>query len=333
MEGRKLFDIVTDHPKLAGFLAWVAIAITFTPKTSVAATVISLFAAWVFGVGMIAGLSVMKAQKFARLKILAASLALLICLLIFALWLPDKGGGTPMQSVVLIVLKREGNALLKSIGRPWAQRCLYTAFGMLLLTSIQSAKRIYNSRRKPKRVSLGTKGFLDYKLQAGEGMAGLTPVILDITKVVGRVSALFNSAQGRLRPHSTTQTRVREIGKIAESLRQYSSQLDSKCADLERNGEWVAEGTTGWLEWVSKQDGRRKVGQELEAHLRTFASTLLNNFGIMNDYLALIESGRGVSKEFNEVLDAHISSIRRIMNANEGIRKSCLHALQMIESF
>ena len=337
MESRNLFDTIADHPKLAGFLACVAIAITFTPKVDVVATYIALFVAWIFGVGIITGLPFVKSRSLRRVKTLATALVLLLSLLLFAYWLPDKGSGVSVLPLLLAALLQECRVLLGFMERPWAQRCLYTSFGMILLASLQyllrEVVRIFHAQRIPNASSAGAKGFLDYKLQAEQGMANLSPIISDITKSIGKVGLLFNSAAVKISPLSSTQTQIRKIGRMAETLRQYSSKIDSKCSDLERNGEWIAEGTAGWLEWMSKQEGRGEVGQDLNAHLTAFASTLENNITIMSNYLTHVESSRGVSREMNEAIDAHISSIRRILNTTVCIRQSCLNALQLIESF
>jgi hypothetical protein len=50
-----LFDHISDHPKLSGFLAFIAFAATFSPRVSGTAVWLCLLGAWVFASGMIVG--------------------------------------------------------------------------------------------------------------------------------------------------------------------------------------------------------------------------------------------------------------------------------------
>ena len=55
-EKKSLLDLIADHPKLAGFIAFIAFAATFSPRVSGIAMWICLFAAWFFATAMIVGL-------------------------------------------------------------------------------------------------------------------------------------------------------------------------------------------------------------------------------------------------------------------------------------
>ncbi len=59
-----LWNYVSDHPKFAGLLAFVALAVTFSPKASVMATWICLFLAWVLAVAMISGTTSLRASRY-----------------------------------------------------------------------------------------------------------------------------------------------------------------------------------------------------------------------------------------------------------------------------
>jgi hypothetical protein len=51
-----------------------------------------------------------------------------------------------------------------------------------------------------------------------------------------------------------------------------------------------------------------------------------------NQYIGILESARGVSRDMNLALDAHIQAITRVRNANVSIWQSCTKALELIEA-
>jgi energy-coupling factor transporter transmembrane protein EcfT len=84
-EAAKWWHWILNHPKFAGFLAFVALAITFSPRASMTGTWICLGAAFVFGLLMVVGLK----RKGDALVWIAVCL-LAVSLFSFGEWLTGK---------------------------------------------------------------------------------------------------------------------------------------------------------------------------------------------------------------------------------------------------
>lgn len=49
-------------------------------------------------------------------------------------------------------------------------------------------------------------------------------------------------------------------------------------------------------------------------------------------YLTAVEATRGVSRDMNDAVNAHLLCIKRIRDVNEKIRKSCSDGLRILEA-
>jgi hypothetical protein len=97
-----LIHWVLDHPKLAGFAAFIALAVTFTPKASILASWVSLGIATVFGIAMLWGFA---AKKQWRRSAKVAYVTLFVLLILsFGMWLTD--GKESMKECYNAVLLR-----------------------------------------------------------------------------------------------------------------------------------------------------------------------------------------------------------------------------------
>lgn len=78
---------ILDHPKLAGFLGAIALAVGFSPKVSGVASWICIVIAIIFGVAMLLGLG--EKQQWAKKTRLVGVVGLVAALLLFGFWLTD----------------------------------------------------------------------------------------------------------------------------------------------------------------------------------------------------------------------------------------------------
>lgn len=85
MQNKNWKDHVLEHPKLAGFLAFIALAVAFSPRVSGMASWICIAASVPFGLSMILGFAVK--YHWRRGVKLSCSTLLVIGLIGFAIWL------------------------------------------------------------------------------------------------------------------------------------------------------------------------------------------------------------------------------------------------------
>jgi hypothetical protein len=88
-----------DHPKVAGFLAAIALAIAFTPKASIVGSWVSLGLAMVFGIAMLFGIA--ERQRWGWVNKIASVCALLLIVAAFGIWLTDALWLRPIAPVVI----------------------------------------------------------------------------------------------------------------------------------------------------------------------------------------------------------------------------------------
>jgi hypothetical protein len=248
----------------------------------------------------------------------------------FLVWPKSKEGAD--TEAISYALFRYSEVLLKS---PWIQRGVCVVVGMLFLLLLQRTKKTVDMRNA-QNTPAEDKGFLDYKMQAEEGMQKLVPVlgaITEITEEVGRSVDMYTNKLFKSGPASRTRVQVKLVGQLARILYRSSAKLDTECAKQEKVGDSLTEGITGWTTWVSKQDSRSAVALALQKPMETFVQTLEANSAVMQRYLTLIEASRGVSQEMNRAIDAHANSIRRIKHANDKITTCCSNTLILFASF
>jgi hypothetical protein len=71
-----MWDYITDHPKVAGVLALLAFAATFSPKASTVAAWLCIVAAWALALLWMAGIPAIKAQRKSWIPVVVAALVL-----------------------------------------------------------------------------------------------------------------------------------------------------------------------------------------------------------------------------------------------------------------
>lgn len=89
-EQRSLLDQIFDHPKSAGFLAFLALALAFSPKASLIGTWTCLIAAWIFASAMIFGIPRLRRRQNGKTIGTVSVLLLAVVLFAFGYWL--RGG-------------------------------------------------------------------------------------------------------------------------------------------------------------------------------------------------------------------------------------------------
>jgi len=93
---RMPWDYVLDHPKVAGFVSFLAFAATFSPRASVVASWICLAVAWLFAIAAINGWPQVRNAARPRLYLALSSSAVLVLLVLYGFWLcPSLPGSAP----------------------------------------------------------------------------------------------------------------------------------------------------------------------------------------------------------------------------------------------
>jgi hypothetical protein len=207
--------------------------------------------------------------------------------------------------------------------------------GMLLLVLIQWAtSRIAIRLERNKANSTGTKGFLDYKVQAENGILRLTPKLNEISQIISNVGCSIGRHTKRVQDASTSPARIqlRIVRKTANMIDGYTRQLDRRGENLETIVESLAEGIEEWLKWISRQPNSGAAKQELEPLLQPFAQVMEETLRSTNTYIATVEAIHGISRDMNDAVDRHLISIKRIRDTNERMRRSCLKGLRHFDA-
>lgn len=244
----------------------------------------------------------------------------------------DKGLTGPAYgySIVQVIIMM----ILKELTNPKVQNLLCIIFGMLLLTSFQHlVNRIKSTQQRTIGRRTGIKGFLDYKMQAEDGMKRLPPALNKISKIVTRVGCSLEkhtrSVQGVT--NSSARIQLKKVQRTANMLDGYSRQLNKSCGDLEEIGDSLAEGIEEWLKWISKQPGGHAANLEI-GPLRGLVDVMEGTLKSTNFYITSVEAIRGVSSDMNDAVDTHLISVTRIRDANEKIMKSCQEGLRHLDA-
>ena len=324
------------NPRLSGFLACIAIAITFATKASTPAAWVIIFIAWVFSVATVAGLPVIKHVKFAKLLVMAVSGPIAFVLFRFGCWLTGQKSSTILRALADAV---SSSWLLRIVVRaldsPWNLRVLCFATGVLSTLALQHLERRF-SAAKTKELSTkkAQKGFLDYKMQAEKSISRFPSVLGRVTKIIGEVGVSLRSQGLRAGEalNSTTRVHLRIVRRTARMLDGYSNRLDASCDQLETVGNALTEGLHGWLKWAHKQESAVQNLQELIRALRKLFLNMETGLNGTDQYLGSVEALRGVSQEMNDAIDRHLISVTRIRDVLEGMRQSTYSTLQLFEN-
>lgn len=92
-ESKHPWDFILDHPKFAAFLAFMALATTFSPRVSGGAMWLCLTLAWVFGTAMVWGYPALRVKSSPAVPS-ALTLVIGIGLVMCGLWLRHPSGDT-----------------------------------------------------------------------------------------------------------------------------------------------------------------------------------------------------------------------------------------------
>lgn len=336
MERRPVLNYIADHPKLAGFFACLAIAIAFTPKTSVIASWICLLLAWLFAVGMIAGSPLVKGKRFTRILITFASVVLFLALAAFGVWLTNQKNIAPKQpllSLITTTVRHAWTMCLSIFSEMWVQRifCVVLGVALTLLCQKITTKLFLKIKRRKSSAKLD-KGWLDCKAEAEESIQQLAPALGAISEIIQQIGPSFDKQRDRVMIKSSASARaqVKAIRETAKMLDRYSGKLDTRCAILERIGHSLIEGMAGWFTWLSKHQEGSPMPDFLKS-LRLFSESLGKSVAITDQYVITIESMHGVSSDLNQAVNTHLHSIRRIRDITEKIRKVCIDSLQLFQ--
>jgi hypothetical protein len=226
------------------------------------------------------------------------------------------------------------NRLLKLLAETRVRYGLCIVLGMLLMVFFQRVARwIAGLHKREINSRNAEKGFLDYKMQAEDGVNKLGPILSVITKIiievgrsVGEHTKLLNGAS-----KSSARIQVKVVQQTAKMLNGYSRKLDQECRDLERIGDSLAEGIEEWLKWMSTQPGGMAAKEEMGS-LKEMVEVMDGTLDSINSYLSSIEATRGVSRDMNIAADTHLASITRVRDAIDKIRKSGLEGLRSLDA-
>jgi hypothetical protein len=232
----------------------------------------------------------------------------------------------------VIALSSLDHGLARVIASPWTIRCVCVLVGMVLVLLYQWARRTLSSSIA-KRASGQDKGLLDYKMQTEQSMNRLRPVTDAITQIVldSTASVNLHAEKRRVAAPSSTGMMMKFLGQSAKAMDKYSEMLSARGRELEQIGNLFAEGVSGWLFWLRKNSNTDTSSQEFLLKLHIYAKALENNLKAYDDYLEVLETGRGISQTMNTAIDARVKSVKQIREANENIWRACTAGLEAFD--
>lgn len=208
-----------------------------------------------------------------RLQVAAlASMGGLVVLFGFLVWPSTDKGNTGVAHGISIA-RGISKIFFRMLSEQRVRYGLCILFGMLLLELSHRVSRwltILQKRKLGRRT--GAKGFLDYKMQAEEGMHRLSPKVNEISNIVVRVGISMGEYTKKVQGAWTSSARIQLKGvrRAANMLDSYSRQLDKKCDDLEQIGDSLSEGIYEWLRWISTQPNRWAVMEDFVGVAQSF---------------------------------------------------------------
>jgi hypothetical protein len=221
------------------------------------------------------------------------------------------------------------------IAGPWIIRCACVLAGMSLLLLFQIILRMAATKRL-KRLGLAKqdKGFLDFKMQMEQSMDQLRQVTEATTQIVVQSTASMQTQTVKVRAvaSSSTKEQMRIVADSAKAMDKYSHMLEMKGTELEEIGRRFAEGISGWLFWLRKNPSMDPSKQPLLPPLRTFILRIEENVSKTDELMGIHNIGRGVSQTMNAAIDARLSSLKKIRDANENIRSTCANSLRSFDT-
>jgi hypothetical protein len=218
----------------------------------------------------------------------------------------------------------------------WAQRTIFFLMGVAFVPFIQFAWRQIQwivSFRRTNNPSSMEKGFLDYKTEAEESARRIGPILVKIARIIERIGPTMQAHTLRIAAAASSPARVqiKIVQGVAASIDKFSKKLDIQAEQLERVGRSATEGLSGWLTWISKQNNKDKAAPLIVPLQNLLAQTTIA-IESFDKYKEAVESHRGISRDLNAATDAHLRSLQRIRDVEDGIRKSCLESLRLLEN-
>lgn len=243
----------------------------------------------------------------------------------------DQQLETDHRQTLTQLFSRGIRAMTRLMSRPWPQRVLWVFVGALLMLVFQVlllAAKAYTVQRTKSHSA--EKGMLDFKLQAETAMTNLTPVINSIAEVANEVANMLGRQTNDVKAASAmpTPAQLRVVSETARKLDHCSRRMAAKCSRLEIIGKQAEEGISGLFRWANAQPATNLTTPEVLTVLKQFSQSLERSLMQTMQYIAILNTCKGISREMNAALDGHIEIVTRIHNANANILTACLSALQ-----
>jgi hypothetical protein len=177
-------------------------------------------------------------------------------------------------------------------------------------------------------------GFLDYKLQAENAIISLPAALAPITAITFNVGKMIEAQtrQVQAAAQKPTVVQLRVVKRTATKLDVYSRQIHSRCSLLEGTGARLEEGMLGWFAWIKSQNELKPQLIQVIPTLQVLGSTVASTILKINDYIRSMEANKGISRDMNIALEAHIQAVTRVRDASIAIQQSCMSALRFIDA-
>jgi hypothetical protein len=307
--------------------AAVAVILFLVPKTPVwtAICLAGLAALLIHPVTQIPGIRLTR-----RRRVLAGmSTVALVCAFGAAVW-PDSSA-----AAWVIDLEKHREEFQKIVSGASFQRCCWILLGMALLRFFQLSRLFLGEAVANRRqVGISEKGFLDFKMQAEEGMGAITPVLSRMAAIQGSVAKhmseqVLNTAKWVNEP---AKIQVRRVKAVAKKLHSLSTKMNVEATLLQKISDPMVEGVDGWMKWMGTRQSLDPSAREVYLPMSQFVATLNGVVDTLDGYLKTIDDLHGVSQEMNHAVDAHWASVKRIRDVTENLRNSYSRALGVLES-
>jgi hypothetical protein len=220
---------------------------------------------------------------------------------------------------------------VSGISQRWVDRLTGAFMTLIFLASIPAFRGLFQWFKNRKKVYAQTKGFLDYKLEAETAMSALPSILGKLTVVTSKVGPAMDGHTRELANALTTERQIGVSKRAAHTLDRSTKGFDKVLIDYEATGATLVEGLDGWSIWLGKTSNKTALVPFIGA-LREFIPVINTSTQQIEQYISIMNNGKGASSVLNAGVDRHVRSLSRVLEVNVRIRDMCIETLRRVEA-
>lgn len=215
---------------------------------------------------------------------------------------------------------------------PWLDRMLGVIVGIVFVPLAVFLLRFVRIKRSTDRALLEIpKGFMDHKSDAETAMAALPAITSKLTVVMREVGSMMEEQTGRLQSTSSTAQQLKVGRSVSSNLDKFSARMRRVQVRYVKVGESLSDGLNGWFKWIEQVKPSKSQLSTFPEAMAEFNSVLNGSNDQTRNYIATMESAKGVSRVMDAAIDRHIQPIRIILETNVKLQAACTECLRIVD--